>query len=120
MLELRARDGVVFDPFDADVSITPKGSAKAYTMEDLLVIGFIDATLGVVEGNFGPPGRSGMPIRGLRFTDTSDFSVEIPMPVPFAQELGRELARSKIEVVSGMPTGLLLRQAKIEQRRPKR
>lgn len=105
MLEMRLRDGTVFDPLDATWTLAPKGSDKIYGWTDVVLIGMLEPTYDVTHGHFGP---ARMPIRGVRFTDLSDLAVEVPMPLLVAQEMGRLLATSKIEVVQSVPSSLLL------------
>lgn len=103
MIEMKLRNGVVFNPLDAAWTITPAGSEEIFEWTDVVLIGMLDPAYEVAHGTFGPPGRAGMPVRGVRFTDTSELAVEVPMPLLAAQEMGRLLSESKIEVVRGMP-----------------
>lgn len=104
MLEMRLRDGTVFDPTEASWTITPKGSTKIYGWGDVVALGMLEPEYGVADGHFGP---AKMPIRGVRFTDLSDLIVEVPMPLAVAREMGELLSRSKIEVVSALPYSML-------------
>lgn len=104
MLEMKLRDGTIFNPLDAAWTLMPKGSAKVYGWDDVVLIGMLEPIYDVAEGHFGP---ARMPIRGVRFTDASDLQVEVPMPLLVAQEMGRLLSMSKIDVVSTVPFGLL-------------
>jgi hypothetical protein len=106
VLEMKMRDGTVFDPLVAAWTITPKGSDKIYGWNDVVLLGMLEPLYDVVHGTFGP---AKMPIRGVRFTDTSDLQVEVPMPLQVAREMGALLASSKIKVVKQMPTFLILR-----------
>jgi hypothetical protein len=124
MIEMRTKDGTTFDPNDATWSIVvPSNPAVPYTWEDVALIMLIEPTYDVVQGQFGPPGaKGGMPIRGVKFTDMSDLAVEVPMPLQVAREMGSLLAESAIEVVSGIPTSLLLadKVARASKRMPPR
>lgn len=106
MITFRMKDGVTFDPTEAIITITPKGSETLYSWEDLALMGLIDVSFDVMRGVFGP---AKMPIRGIRFNDPSDLQIEVPMPLEIATEMGKMLQETKVEVVKHLPASLLFR-----------
>lgn len=103
MLEMRLHDGRTFEPEKATWRITLPDGTEA-TWSDVALLMIIDPEYAVTQGKFG----EGMPIRGVRFHDTSDLSVEVPMPLEAAQEMGKLLSNSKVEIAQAIPTGLIL------------
>jgi hypothetical protein len=86
----------------------PEGSE--ITWADVALIMMVEPEYQVTQGRFGGP--QGMPIRGVRFHDASDLSVEVPMPLAAAQEMGKLLVDSRIEIAQAVPSGLIVAQRK--------
>lgn len=107
MIQVRMKDGVTFMADEAEWKITPPGNTGSYSLDDVEAIGLMEIGYEVTQGEYGPPGYKPLPIRGLRFFDTSDLRVEVPLPVPVAREMGELLSTSKIEVVQHLPAALL-------------
>lgn len=105
MIEMKLRDGTIFDPADATWTLTVPGrEGTIYGWSDVVLIGMLEPSYDVVHGVFGP---AKMPIRGVRFTDLSDLAVEVPLPLSVAREMGELLSTSKIEVVKSLPASIL-------------
>jgi hypothetical protein len=67
-----------------------------FTLADVIALLLIEPEMGAMPGKMG-----GMPIVGLAFTDASDLRVEVPLPLDFAEAVGRQL----IEMVEAVRAG---------------
>lgn len=102
MIRLFKRDGQSFDPGDVTLTVsaeTPHDSI--FPWDDLGKMMLLDGEWTLIETTW-----NGMPVRGIRWTDTSGLAVELPLPVEVAEEVGRALAGQKVKVAKEMPSQL--------------
>lgn len=88
-------------------TIDDAGTVETFTLDEVKALMVMDPEVGTMLGDIG-----GMPVLGMRFTDTSDLRIEIPIPVGDAATLGNQLvemvtaAQSKVHRVGLMPSTL--------------